>query len=216
MTGRGAVRALISDFGGVLTTQPVSVITACAEKSGVPVEDLERALDRATEVSGGRNPLLELEKGAISENEFLRSLEDQLGDGRKVPNFRESYLEQLRPNRAMIEYVRALPARDVRMALLTNSVREWAPHWRRKMPDVDELFEVVVDSSFVGLRKPEREIYALTLERLGAGLEAGDCVFVDDLEANCEAAREVGMHAVLFLDADQAIAELEAALGPRG
>lgn len=215
MTGRGAVRALISDFGGVLTTQPVSVITACAEKSGVPVEDLERALDRATEVSGC-NPLLELEKGAISENEFLRSLEDQLGDGREVPNFRESYLEQLRPNQAMIEYVRALPARDVRMALLTNSVREWAPHWRRKMPDVDELFEVVVDSSFVGLRKPEREIYALTLERLGGGLEAGDCVFVDDMEANCEAAREMGMHAVLFLDADQAIAELEAALGPRG
>lgn len=59
--------AVLSDVGGVLTSQPVSVLSACAEESGIPVEDLERAMHAATEVADGRQPLFELEKGAISE-----------------------------------------------------------------------------------------------------------------------------------------------------
>ena len=76
------------------------------------------------------------------------------------------------------------------------------------MLPIDELFEVVVDSAFVGMRKPEPEIYALTLERLGLPAEA--CVFVDDLEPNVEAAREAGMHGIVYRDTAQAIAELDA------
>jgi epoxide hydrolase-like predicted phosphatase len=84
--------------------------------------------------------------------------------------------------------------------------------WRAKLPEVDELFEVVVDSAFVGLRKPDPAIYELTLERLGGGVQASDCVFVDDLEVNCETARALGMTAVRFVDAEQAIPEIESAL----
>ena len=72
----------------------------------------------------------------------------------------------------MIDFVRELRGRGVRAALLTNNVREWEPLWRAKLPEVDELFEVVVDSAFVGLRKPDPAIYELTLERLG-GVVAG-------------------------------------------
>ena len=71
------------------------------------------------------------------------------------------------------------------MAMLTNNVREWEPLWRPMLP-VDEIFETVVDSGFVGCRKPEPRIYALTLERVGAEAEA--CLFVDDVEVNCEGA----------------------------
>ena len=78
-----------------------------------------------------------------------------------------------------------------RMAMLTNNVREWEPIWRAKLP-VDEIFETVVDSAFVGMRKPDREIYELTLERLD-GIAAAECLFIDDTEVNCEAARELGM-----------------------
>ena len=95
----------------------------------------------------------------------------------------------------MIDFVRELRGRGVRAALLTNNVREWEPLWRAKLPEIDELFEVVVDSAFVGLRKPDPAIYELTLERLG-GVSRRDCVFVDDLEVNCEAARALGMAAV--------------------
>jgi putative hydrolase of the HAD superfamily len=78
------------------------------------------------------------------------------------------------------------------------------------MLPVDEIFDIVVDSGFVGARKPDREIYDITLERLG--LAAAQTVFVDDTEVNCDAARELGMHVVHFRDSDQAIAEIEALL----
>jgi putative hydrolase of the HAD superfamily len=88
-------------------------------------------------------------------------------------------------------------------------VREWEPLWRAKLP-VDEIFETVVDSAFVGLRKPDPAIYAIVLERLR--LPAAACVFVDDIAVNVEAARELGFAAVRFRDTDQAIAELDALL----
>jgi putative hydrolase of the HAD superfamily len=59
------------------------------------------------------------------------------------------------------------------------------------------------------MRKPEREIYELTLARLGGGIEPADCVFVDDVDVNCAAARELGMHVVQFENAEQAIAAVE-------
>ncbi len=112
----------------------------------------------------------------------------------------------------MIDYVRELRGRGVRTALLTNNVREWEPLWRSKVPEIDELFEVVVDSAFVGMRKPDPAIYELTLERLGDGVRPSDCVFVDDLDVNCDAARALGMTAIRFAEPAQAIAEIESAL----
>ena len=95
--------------------------------------------------------------------------------------------------------------------MLTNNVREWEPLWRAKLP-VDEIFEVVVDSAFVGMRKPERAIYELTLERLG-DVDASECVFVDDVDVNCAMATELGMTAVHYRDPESAIAEIRAAIG---
>jgi epoxide hydrolase-like predicted phosphatase len=110
----------------------------------------------------------------------------------------------------MIGYMRDLGERGYRMALCTNNIREWERLWRAKLP-VDEIFEVVVDSSVVGTRKPEAQIFEITLERLGVPADAA--LLVDDVEVNCEAARELGIAAVWFRDDDQAIAEIEAALG---
>jgi epoxide hydrolase-like predicted phosphatase len=98
------------------------------------------------------------------------------------------------------------------MALLTNNVREWEHKWRSMLPEIDEIFEVVVDSAFVGMRKPDPAIYELTVERLGGGIEPSHCVFIDDIDVNCDAARELGMAAVQFHSAEQAIAEVEALL----
>ena len=94
------------------------------------------------------------------------------------------------------------------MALLTNNVREWEPLWRSLLP-VDEIFELVVDSGFVGYRKPDREIYDLTLERLG-GTEPRECLFIDDTDVNCTAAEE--LDAVHYRHNDQAIGETREAL----
>jgi putative hydrolase of the HAD superfamily len=119
-------------------------------------------------------------------------------------------MDALAPNRELFEHYRALRRdRGLRFALCTNNVREWEPLWRPKLP-IDELFDVVVDSAFVGTRKPEPEIYAITLERLG--LPAGACAFIDDLEANVAAARHAGMQGIVFRGTAQAIAELTSLL----
>jgi HAD superfamily hydrolase (TIGR01509 family) len=78
------------------------------------------------------------------------------------------------------------------------------------MLPVDDIFHVVVDSAFVGTRKPERRIYEITLERLG--VPANAALLVDDIEINCQAAQELGMHAVHFRSTGQAVEEIEAAL----
>jgi epoxide hydrolase-like predicted phosphatase len=202
---------VISDFGGVLTTPLMESFLAYQRESGISIEELGAAMGRMMETDGGRHPLFELEKGHLTEDEFTRRLGAELG--REVSSMRDTYFENLHPNEPMISYLRGLREEGLRLGLLTNNVREWEPLWRAKLPDVDELFEVIVDSGFVGMRKPDAEIYELTLERMGGGLRFEECLFLDDIEINCEAARELGMSAVRFQDNDQAIAELEAALG---
>jgi putative hydrolase of the HAD superfamily len=205
------IRALISDFGGVLSTPLSRGFLAYQEEAGISLEELGLAMARAGEAHG-EHPLFALERGEIAEAEFARRLEEQL-DGRfDLGRLRELYFERLEPNETMIRYVAQLRARGLRTALLTNNVREWEPLWRGKLPQLDRIFELVVDSAFVGLRKPDPEIYELTLERLGGDLRAGECLFVDDLEVNCETARALGMTAVRFQTAKQAIAELDSAL----
>ena len=205
-----ARRGLITDFGGVLTSPLQEGFLAYQEESGVSLEDLGRAIARATE-EHGEPPLFELERGEISDREFRARIEPHLEDGFDLTRLHTLYFERMKANREMIDFVREVRGRGLRTALLTNNVREWEPLWRAKLPEIDELFEVVVDSAFVGMRKPDPAIYELTLERLG--MAAGECVFVDDLGVNCEAARSVGMAAVRFESAEQAIPELRSALG---
>jgi putative hydrolase of the HAD superfamily len=205
------IRALISDFGGVLTTPLAAGFIAYQEEAGISLEELGKGIQRAADAHG-QHPLYALERGEITEAEFARRLSEQLDDGFDIAHLRQLYFERIQPNEAMIRFCAEQRRSGLRTALLTNNVREWEPLWRAKLPELDEIFEVVVDSAFVGMRKPEPEIYELTVERLGDGLRPEDCLFVDDFEINCAAARELGMVAVRFDNAEQAIPELESAL----
>ncbi|MDQ6749480.1 MAG: HAD family phosphatase [Actinomycetota bacterium] len=207
-----SIRAIISDFGGVLTAPLLEAFATIQESTGVSLEELAAAMMRIA-AEAKANPLFDLETGRLSEAEFLArlgaELSGELGRDIELHGFGEAYFAQLQPNQAMIEYMRGLRERGYRMAILTNNVREWEPLWRPKLP-VDEIFELVVDSGFVGMRKPDAEIYELTLQRLE--LPAQDCLFVDDTEVNCDAARALGLTAVHFRSNEQAIAEIEAVL----
>ena len=205
------IRAVISDFGGVLTTPLIEAFIAFQEESGVDFQSLGQAMGRIVE-RGGEHPLFELECGRITEAEFNAILEAEIEEEVSLASFRDSYFANLHTNDRMVEFMRELRGRGLRMALLTNNVREWEPLWRSMIPAIDDIFEVIVDSGFVGMRKPDPRIYELTLERLG-DVRAEECVFVDDIDVNCEAARALGMRPVHFVDAEQAIAEVEAALG---
>jgi len=207
-----SIDTVISDFGGVLTTPLVSSFAAVQDETGIAMESLGQAMQAIAEREG-RHPLFELETGRVSEADFLDAiateLEPQLGHRPEMHRFSEIYFEALEPNPPMIELMRELKAGGYRMAMLTNNVREWEPTWRSMLP-VDEIFELVVDSAFVGVRKPDPEIYGIILGRLA--VTADRCLFVDDVEANCDAARELGLMAVHFRDNDQAIAEIRASL----
>ncbi len=209
------ITAVISDFGGVLTSPLIESFAAFQDTSGVPLEALGKAIAAITERDGA-NPLFELETGRLTEPEFLRSLGAELSTalGREVAMhaFGEAYFSHLQSNEPMIDHMRGLRDRGYRMAICTNNVREWEARWRSMLP-VDEIFELVVDSGFVGVRKPDPEIYEIVLERLGVPAEAA--VFVDDIEINCDAARAVGMTAVWFRSTEQAIEEIETALQGR-
>jgi putative hydrolase of the HAD superfamily len=205
------IRALISDFGGVLTTPLSAGFLAYQDESGLSLEELGRGIQRAADAHG-EHPLYALERGEITEQEFARRLADQLDGGFDLARLRHLYFDRIEPNAPMIDYVRELRRRGLRTALLTNNVREWEPLWRAKLPELEDIFEVVVDSAFVGMRKPEPGIFELTVERLDAGLRADECLFLDDLEVNCEGARALGMTAVRFETSEQAIPELESAL----
>jgi putative hydrolase of the HAD superfamily len=206
------IEAIISDFGGVLTSPLLDSFTAFQDSSGISLRELGSAM-AAVASRNGANPLFELETGRMTEAAFLRSIADELTAqlGRKVElhGFGERYFEHLHPNERLIEYMRELRDRGYKLAICTNNVREWETRWRAKLP-VDEIFDVVVDSAFVGTRKPEHRIYELTLERVGVPADAA--LLVDDIDVNCEAARALGIHAVWFRSNDQAIAEIEAAL----
>jgi putative hydrolase of the HAD superfamily len=210
-----AIRAVISDFGGVLTTPLIQSFAAFQDETGISPESLGRAMQSAAERHGA-HPLYELECGRLTEPEFLdrlsTHLEPELGHRPELHHFREIYFQALDPNEPMIALMRELRDSGYRMALLTNNVREWEPLWRGMLP-VDEIFELVVDSGFEGVRKPEPEIYERTVARLGGGIGAADCLFVDDVEVNVIAARELGMTAVQFRANDQAIEDIRAVLG---
>jgi putative hydrolase of the HAD superfamily len=202
------VEAVISDFGGVLTTPLIRSFMAFQDVTGISMETLGTTMQRIAEADG-EHPLFELERGRITEAAFLErmavELERDLGHRPEMHRFGEIYFEALRPNEPMIELMRELKASGYRLALLTNNVREWEPVWRSMLP-VDEIFELVVDSAFVGCRKPERRIYEIALERLG--LPAASCLFVDDVAVNVEAARELGLAAVHFRANEEAIPEV--------
>jgi putative hydrolase of the HAD superfamily len=207
------IRAIVSDFRGVLTTPLLGSFERVQDEIDIPAESLGKALRAAAEERGD-NPLFELERGEISEDDFIDRLSDGLepilGHRPHMHHFRQKFWGALEPNGKMIALMRELKASGLKMAMLTNNVREWEPLWRSMLP-VDEIFEEIVDSAFVGCRKPEARIYELTLERIG--MPAGACLFIDDLQPNIEGAEAAGMNAVHFRDNEQAIAEIRAALG---
>jgi putative hydrolase of the HAD superfamily len=208
------IEAIVSDFGGVLTTPLIGSFARVQEALGIPVEALGAAMLAVTEREG-ENPLFALERGEVAEADFLAGLETEmsaaLGEPVSLAGFHEHFFGGLEPNTELLARLHRAHEDGIRLALLTNNIREWEPHWKA-MVDRLELFEVVIDSSAVGMRKPDPRIYELALERLG--LPAQACVLVDDMELNCDAAVALGMHAVRFVDNEQALAELDALLAP--
>lgn len=160
-----------------------------------------------------------LEIGEIGLDEYLAGVVERAPQVLGRPIDLEAYRQFTRDmplgiHWPVVHRMRRLRDEGLKLGLLTNNVKEFGSAWRATFP-VDELFDVVVDSSEVGLRKPDRRIYLLTCERLG--VEPSSAVFVDDNLDNVAAARAVGMEAIHFEDDPRAaISELDGILERRG
>jgi len=193
-----ARRGLLVDYGGVLTTDLFKSFADFCTAEGLDpaaVRDTFRN-DRAT-----AKLLVDFECGRIAETEFEPSLARALTLTDHA-GLIDRLFAGMRPEPSMIEAVAAARRQGIRTGLLSNS---WGHRYDRSR--FAELFDGIVISGDVGIRKPDPRIYALAAEELG--LSAQEIVFVDDLEQNLTPAREAGMAAIHHTRADATIAELE-------
>jgi epoxide hydrolase-like predicted phosphatase len=187
---------VLFDFGGVFTPSPFPVIADAAPELGLsPKAAVELCFGIYDE--DGDHPWHRLERGEIpleqARSELAALAKEQEVEVDLLALF--GRLGAPDPDRdAMVEGARRIRARGLRTALVTNNVAEFGDGWRRMVP-VDELFEVVIDSSAVGVRKPDPRIFQLALDALQVA--ASEAVFVDDHPGNVAAAEELGMTGVL-------------------
>jgi epoxide hydrolase-like predicted phosphatase len=190
---------LICDFGGVLTTNVFDSFRAFCEAEGLEpntVKELFRSNADALAL------LRRLERGEVTAAEFSERFAEFLGV--QADGLVERLFAGAGPDEPMIEAVRKARAAGIKTGLISNSWGEGLPYDQDMLA---ALFDGVVISGDEGLHKPEPEIFRLGAERIG--LQAQQCVFVDDLRENCTGAENVGMIAVLHRGADSTIPRLE-------
>jgi putative hydrolase of the HAD superfamily len=200
----GDGRALIVDFGGVLTTNVFESFRAFADAEGIDRDAVKKLFRERGE---GLDLLRRLERGELDIPEFEQRFGPLLGV-RETSGMVERLFAGVQADEAMVEAVRAVKVAGVPTGLISNS---WGGTSYDRVRDPAELFDAMIISGEVGLHKPEPEIFRLGAERLGVA--PGACVFVDDLRENCEGAEAVGMTAILHRGAEGTIAELERLLG---
>jgi epoxide hydrolase-like predicted phosphatase len=197
------VKALIVDFGGVLTTNVFESFRAFSEAEGLD-PDAVRKLFR--ERGEGLDLLRQLERGELTVGDFSERFGPLLGV-RETNGMVERLFAGVRADDRMVEAVRRVRASGKPTGLISNS---WGGASYDRVA-IDDLFDAVVISGEVGLNKPGPAIFRLGAERVGVAPE--ECVFVDDLRENCEGAEAVGMTAILHRGAEGTVPELERLLG---
>lgn len=204
--------AVVFDFSGVMVSSAFTAIGAAAADHdmdedafieyllGPYAEDTDHAWHKA-------------ERGEIGIMDWITDTMSRAeADGLGLDlGFMASMLGELEVYDVMVDAARSLRADGYKTSLLTNNIAEGRDSWRPMLP-LDEIFDDVVDSSEVGMRKPNPLIYRLALDRLG-GVAPERAVMLDDFPGNCGGARGVGMAAILVEDPEVAVEELRALLG---
>jgi putative hydrolase of the HAD superfamily len=210
------IDAVLFDFGGVITAfSPFAALGELGAEAGIaPEVVLEQLMGPYHEDTD--HAFHRMERGEISAADWFVATAPvmaELGIELDVAKL-AGLFRSLGVHDVVVAKVAALKADGYRTAIVTNNVKEGSSEWRA-MIDVDALFDAVIDSSAVGVRKPNPEIYRLALEAVG-GVEPQRAVFLDDHEGNIAGARAVGLHAVLVgPDPQPALDELDRILAGR-
>jgi putative hydrolase of the HAD superfamily len=213
--GTVAVRAVWTDFGGVLTP-PIShtLATFCARKN-ISVERLGHAIGVVTASFGTEDVMEPIDTPLVTEREWLGMVDavltDEYGTALGLTTLADDWFDGRETNRTWVRALREARRAGAFVGLISNMVPTWDAHWRR-MVDPAELFDDVLLSFEVGHRKPSAPMFALAAER--AGVEPRHCLLVDDLAANCEGAAATGWQTLHFTGAAAAADRLKALLHP--
>ncbi|HEX5532424.1 MAG TPA: HAD family phosphatase [Actinomycetales bacterium] len=209
------IKAVWSDFGGVLTPPIEQTFVEFCTRLGLDMGPLLEGMIAVADDLGV--PMMApLDLALLTEVEWGRRISDHVerthGIRHDLGRFSDEWFKDRPTNGVMVDYLRELRGRGYRIGMLTNNVREWEPHWRGMLP-VEEIFDAVVNSCDVGVRKPDPAIFELAEHRFG--LAPHECLLIDDLEENTAGARARGWQAVTYVDDDRTRSELEALLGNR-
>jgi putative hydrolase of the HAD superfamily len=205
------IEAVVFDLGGVFTDSPFEAIRAMGADRGATSDEAlhivfgpydidtdhpwHRAERGELDIATTRREIRELGRQHGYEIDLFEMLKYMASDG----GIRHQVVERAR---------RLRNDDGLRTGLLTNNVAEFREFWRPLLP-LDDLFDVVIDSSEVGMRKPDPRIFDLVLDELG-GIAPERTVFLDDYEGNVIAARRVGLHGIVVeVDPEPALAELD-------
>lgn len=209
-----ALTGLIVDWGGVLTVGMHDAVSDWAAGEDIElahfVSVMREWLGVEFALEAAYNPVHALERGEIEvpdfEQQLAAALSVRAGKEVSAPGLLERMFGYFRHSPDMTALVRRAKERGIRTGLLSNS-------WGNDYPEhlFDGMFDVLVISGEVGMRKPDPEIYRFTLDRMG--LPADECVFVDDLLPNVHAARALGMVGVHHSDYQTTAVELDALFG---
>ncbi|MBA2279676.1 MAG: HAD family phosphatase, partial [Acidimicrobiia bacterium] len=208
-----AFDAVLFDFAGVVVASPYPALAGMAASVGLDGGDV-LDLTVGPQHRDTDHPFHRLERGEISPAQYDEELAVRL-EGARAPityDVIRNAFAGLDVNEVVIEYLEELRADGYRTALISNNFRDIAFHWKQMLP-LHQLFDLVIDSSAYGIRKPNPAIYRLALDKLG-GIQPQRSVYVDDGLGNVEGARSIGMHGVhVVRDPGFALRQIDTLLG---
>jgi len=209
-----AIKAVLWDFGGVFTESPFKAFAAFERNRGLP----DNFLRRVNSENPDANAWARFERGEVTLAQFGDAFEAEsraLGHPLRGEDVIALLYGDVRPQ--MVEGLRRCKTHFVN-ACLTNNIKTGSGHGlptteakARQIGEIMALFDVVIESSVVGARKPEARFYQLALKRLE--IEPQQAVYLDDLGINLKPARAMGMTTIRVESAAQALAELEQVTG---
>ena len=214
MTNNPIIDVVLFDFGGVITASPFEAFAAYEQELGIPTGSIRKI--NSTNPDG--NAWAKMERNEISLEDFCSLFEEEaaaLGlvlSGNRVLGCLSG---AIRP-----QMVRALEGLKERVSIgcITNNMKSGhgsgmsrTPEQAEKIAEIMTMFEVVIESAKVGLRKPDPRIYQMACDELQVAAER--CVYLDDLGINCKPAAALGMRAIKVVDPDEALSDLEKIVG---
>ena len=214
MTNNPIIDVVLFDFGGVITASPFEAFAAYEQELGIPTGSIRKI--NSTNPDG--NAWAKMERNEISLEDFCSLFEEEaaaLGlvlSGNRVLGCVSG---AIRP-----QMVRALEVLKERVSIgcITNNMKSGhgsgmsrTPEQAEKIAEIMTMFEVVIESAKVGLRKPDPRIYQMACDELQVAAER--CVYLDDLGINCKPAAALGMRAIKVVDPDEALSDLEKIVG---